>query len=174
MLTFSIIRNLLKIYTSFIISGLFKISFVWGYPSVLGIELTNNCNLRCPQCPSGAGILTRPSGFMSEKLLEKIVKENDVKCYEGDYFSVISFKTRIDESILSKTLKTQADKFYLNQYYKACKQSKISNRKYIHEQSLGFSEKESPGELIQPCDSYNGKDQNLFDVPIPQHFPRFH
>ena len=86
MMMFSVILNLLKIYTSFVISSLFKISFVWGYPSVLGIELTNNCNLRCPQCPSGAGILTRPSGFMSEELLEKIVKE-----FKGTIYSCMFY-----------------------------------------------------------------------------------
>lgn len=72
---FSGIRNLLKIYNSFIVSSLFKIPIVWGNPSVLGIELTNNCNLRCPHCPSGSGALSRPAGFMSEDLIEKIVNE---------------------------------------------------------------------------------------------------
>lgn len=44
-------------------------------PVSAGIELTNYCNLRCPECLSGSGGMTRPSGFMEISLFEKIITE---------------------------------------------------------------------------------------------------
>jgi hypothetical protein len=41
---------------------------VMGMPPALGIELTNHCNLKCPECASGSGIMTRERGFMNPEL----------------------------------------------------------------------------------------------------------
>ncbi|MBM3325171.1 MAG: radical SAM protein, partial [Calditrichaeota bacterium] len=38
---------------------------VWGLPTSVMIEPTNRCNLHCPLCPVGAGMLTRATGEMS-------------------------------------------------------------------------------------------------------------
>ncbi len=48
---------------------------IYGMPVSLGIELTNICNLKCPECPSGSGTLTRDKGFMSAELFDKILRE---------------------------------------------------------------------------------------------------
>jgi len=45
------------------------------FPLLLDIELTNFCNLRCLMCPTGRGVATRPKGFMSAELFEKIIRE---------------------------------------------------------------------------------------------------
>jgi radical SAM protein with 4Fe4S-binding SPASM domain len=45
-------------------------------PVSLSIELTNFCNLHCPECPSGSGALTRKRGFMEQELFKKIVEES--------------------------------------------------------------------------------------------------
>lgn len=37
---------------------------IWGMPLSYSIEPTNHCNLKCPECPSGLGILTRPLGLL--------------------------------------------------------------------------------------------------------------
>lgn len=42
-------------------------------PRVLNIEVTNRCNLKCPICPSKKG---DNFGFLSIKLLKKIINEN--------------------------------------------------------------------------------------------------
>lgn len=42
------------------------------YPCALSVELTNNCNLHCPECTTGSGALTRPRGFMDLTLAGKI------------------------------------------------------------------------------------------------------
>lgn len=52
---------------------------VAGYPSLLMIEPTNFCNLRCPLCPTGSGALTVPRGYMKLDNFKKIIDE----C--GDY-----------------------------------------------------------------------------------------
>lgn len=46
-----------------------------GMPLALGVELTNHCNLNCPECASGAGLLNRGKGYMDIELFEKIVSE---------------------------------------------------------------------------------------------------
>jgi radical SAM protein with 4Fe4S-binding SPASM domain len=46
-----------------------------GMPVFLNIELTNCCNLRCPECATGSGLLKRPAGFMDIALFEKITDE---------------------------------------------------------------------------------------------------
>jgi radical SAM protein with 4Fe4S-binding SPASM domain len=46
-------------------SNLFKTDRAWGRPVYLTIEPTNTCDLRCPVCETGAGILHREKGHMS-------------------------------------------------------------------------------------------------------------
>ena len=38
---------------------------VFGMPISYSIEPTNHCNLKCPECPSGLGSLTRPLGLLN-------------------------------------------------------------------------------------------------------------
>lgn len=44
-------------------------------PSVIWVEPTNTCNLRCVMCPQSDNIMTRKKGFMKFSLLEKIIDE---------------------------------------------------------------------------------------------------
>lgn len=57
------------------LNKLFKNLTSFGTPSNLLIEPTNICNLKCPGCPTGAGILTRPKGYMSYDNFKKIIDE---------------------------------------------------------------------------------------------------
>lgn len=45
-------------------------------PSFLSFEPTNYCNLKCPACPTGSGVLTRDKGFADILLFKKLVDEN--------------------------------------------------------------------------------------------------
>jgi len=56
-------------------SVLFRQPFVIGMPVAAGIELTNYCNLRCPECLTGSGQMTRKKGYMDNRLFEKIIRE---------------------------------------------------------------------------------------------------
>lgn len=75
------IRFLIKPVNSFIAGYSFvkssvtgKVS-VRGMPVALSIELTNNCNLNCPECLSGSGMMSRGRGFMDLRLFQKILDE---------------------------------------------------------------------------------------------------
>jgi radical SAM protein with 4Fe4S-binding SPASM domain len=48
---------------------------VRGMPLAIGAELTNYCNLNCPECNSGSGKMTRSRGFMNVELFDKIIRE---------------------------------------------------------------------------------------------------
>jgi len=56
--------NVIKILASFLISRIIRKPIIWGMPISYSIEPTNHCNLMCPECPSGLGILTRPLGLL--------------------------------------------------------------------------------------------------------------
>ena len=44
-------------------------------PLSYSIEPTNHCNLKCPECPSGLGSLTRPLGLMNLSFFKKLIDE---------------------------------------------------------------------------------------------------
>jgi len=46
-----------------------------GMPATVSFELTNHCNLRCPECTSGSGLMTRERGFMDIGLYKKVIDE---------------------------------------------------------------------------------------------------
>jgi radical SAM protein with 4Fe4S-binding SPASM domain len=48
---------------------------VKGMPVSIGTELTNYCNLSCPECPAGSGQMKRARGFMASDLFNKVMKE---------------------------------------------------------------------------------------------------
>lgn len=56
--------NSIRIIASFSLSRILRKPIVWGMPLSYSIEPTNHCNLKCPECPSGLGILTRPLGLL--------------------------------------------------------------------------------------------------------------
>jgi len=42
-------------------------------PSFLSIEPTNHCNLKCPACPSGSGLLNRTKGYIDLEMVKDII-----------------------------------------------------------------------------------------------------
>src|SRR3990172_7793692 len=67
--------NILKIVTSFTLSKITRKPVVWGMPVSYSIEPTNHCNLKCPECPSGLGTLTRPLGLLKLEDFKNFVDE---------------------------------------------------------------------------------------------------
>jgi radical SAM protein with 4Fe4S-binding SPASM domain len=67
--------NALSAGYSFLLSSVTRESFVYGMPVTLSTELTNNCNLNCPECNSGSGLMTRSRGYMDIDLFSKVIKE---------------------------------------------------------------------------------------------------
>jgi MoaA/NifB/PqqE/SkfB family radical SAM enzyme len=62
----------------------FKPGRPWGFPTILQLEPTSFCNLRCRVCPVGIG-LDRPSGNMDMEMFRRLVDEI------GKYLLVMMF-----------------------------------------------------------------------------------
>jgi radical SAM protein with 4Fe4S-binding SPASM domain len=67
--------NAVRIACSFLHSSLTHIPLISGMPPALSAELTNTCNLQCPECASGSGISVRKKGFMDPELYMKVIAE---------------------------------------------------------------------------------------------------
>lgn len=79
--------NVLKVTGSFIASRVVRKPVVWGMPISYSIEPTNHCNLKCPECPSGLGALTRPLGLLSVEDFKSIINQiKDTGFYIQLYF----------------------------------------------------------------------------------------
>jgi len=79
--------NILKVISSFTLSRLVRKPVVWGMPISYSIEPTNHCNLKCPECPSGLGALTRPLGLLSVEDFKNIIDQiKDSGFYVQLYF----------------------------------------------------------------------------------------
>ena len=67
--------NLVMSGYSFLKSSILHKAEISGMPVTVSVELTNHCNLSCPECLRGSGNMTRSRGFMNLMLFEKIVSE---------------------------------------------------------------------------------------------------
>ena len=52
-----------------------EFTMVRGMPVSVSAELTNNCNLKCPECLAGSGQMKRPHGFMDIELFRRVIEE---------------------------------------------------------------------------------------------------
>jgi len=68
-------KNALLSGYSYLSSSLSHRPVISGMPAVVSFELTNNCNLKCPECASGSGLMKRGRGFMDTGLFKKAVTE---------------------------------------------------------------------------------------------------
>ncbi len=75
LLTFRRVYNLIINELSFRISRLTHKPFMMGLPWAVSIEPTTNCNLRCPECPTGQRNLARTSGNLSLELFSEIIEQ---------------------------------------------------------------------------------------------------
>lgn len=67
--------NLLILNTSYLFSVILKKPFHRGRPYAVSLEPTTACNLKCPECPTGAGILKRQGGSLDLKHFEMILSK---------------------------------------------------------------------------------------------------
>ena len=69
------ILNSLRTAYSYAVSSVVHKPVMLGMPPAISTELTNHCNLRCPECPSGSGTMKREKGFMDPGLFRRLMKE---------------------------------------------------------------------------------------------------
>lgn len=67
--------NAVSVLSSFYFSKWTKQPVQWGMPLNVSIEPTTNCNLGCPECPSGLKSFTRPTGNLELEFYKKTVDE---------------------------------------------------------------------------------------------------
>lgn len=67
--------NAVKTGLSWLISRIVRHSVMSGMPVSVSMELTNYCNLKCPECASGSEIMTRERGFMDPVMFGEIITE---------------------------------------------------------------------------------------------------
>jgi radical SAM protein with 4Fe4S-binding SPASM domain len=67
--------NALSAAVSYMQSSFTGQAVIKGMPVSVSIELTNSCNLNCPECLSGSGKMTRGKGFIDPDLFGKIIAE---------------------------------------------------------------------------------------------------
>jgi radical SAM protein with 4Fe4S-binding SPASM domain len=78
--------NLFKTVYSYLNSSAAGKTDINGMPLSISAELTNNCNLRCPHCSSGAGLIGRKRGFMDIGLFKKVMKELNPYLYNVNLY----------------------------------------------------------------------------------------
>lgn len=69
------IFNSSLVVSSFYLSKWLKLPIQWGVPFNVSIEPTTNCNLGCPECPSGLKNFTRPTGELDDNFYKKTMDE---------------------------------------------------------------------------------------------------
>ena len=67
--------NLFRAGYSYLLSSFTGKAEIKGMPLSIGAELTNNCNLNCPQCATGSGQMIRKHGFMEIELFKRVIME---------------------------------------------------------------------------------------------------
>jgi MoaA/NifB/PqqE/SkfB family radical SAM enzyme len=67
--------NLLSLVFSFFWAKLRRLPVIAGMPWSISVEPCGLCNLQCPECPVGAGVLTRNGDRMTTTLFTKIVTD---------------------------------------------------------------------------------------------------
>lgn len=67
--------NAVSVLSSFYLSKWSGKPIQWGLPFNISIEPTTNCNLGCPECPSGLKNFTRPTGNLETEFYKKTVDE---------------------------------------------------------------------------------------------------
>ncbi len=99
--------NILVVTLSFHLSRKLRKSIHWGSPVILMVEPTNYCNLKCPLCPSGNGMMTRERGMMELDLFNNLIDST-----KRSLFLVMFWNQ--GEPFMNKTLLKQVNYAYEN------------------------------------------------------------
>ena len=145
--------NVIKIVASFNLSKLFKKPIVWGMPVSFSIEPTNHCNLKCPECPSGLGSLTRPLGLLKLNDFKKIIDEiSKTSFYIQMFFQGEPF---INKELLSMISYAQSKNVYV---------SISTNGHFINEKNVDEILNHAPDKLIFSIDGLDEESYQNYRV----------
>lgn len=145
--------NALTIVLSFNLSKLFRKPIVWGMPISFSIEPTNHCNLKCPECPSGLGALTRPLG-----LLDFNDFKNWIDQIKGTGFYVQLFFQ--GEPFINKHLPEMIKYAQMNKVYISIS----TNGHFINEKNVNQILESAPDKLIYSVDGLDEESYQKYRV----------
>jgi radical SAM protein with 4Fe4S-binding SPASM domain len=78
--------NLFKAGFSYLEASVTGRADLKGMPVSVSAELTNTCNLNCPHCFTGSGLMARKRGFMDFDLYKKVMKELSPYLYNANLY----------------------------------------------------------------------------------------
>ena len=139
--TFTRFLNVYKILLSFTISLVIRKPVLWGMPLTYSIEPTNHCNLKCPECPSGLGTLTRPLGVMEPEFFKRIIDE----IYHAGFYVQLFFQ---GEPYINKNLPDMIEYAQKKKIYV----SVSTNGQFINENNVGLFLEPAPDKIIFSID----------------------
>ncbi len=145
--------NALTIVLSFNLSKLFRKPIVWGMPISFSIEPTNHCNLKCPECPSGLGALTRPLG-----LLDFNDFKNWIDQIKGTGFYVQLFFQ--GEPFINKHLPEMIKYAQINKVYISIS----TNGHFVNEKNVNQILESAPDKLIYSVDGLDEESYQKYRV----------
>jgi radical SAM protein with 4Fe4S-binding SPASM domain len=133
--------NAVKIISSFALSRIVRKPIVWGMPISYSLEPTNHCNLKCPECPSGLGSLTRPLGLLQFEDFKKVIDEiKDTGFYVQLFFQ--------GEPYINKNLPRMIEYAQMNNIYISIS----TNGHFINDSSVEYVLANAPDKLIFSVD----------------------
>jgi radical SAM protein with 4Fe4S-binding SPASM domain len=145
--------NVLKIVSSFYLSKMIRKPIVWGMPISYSIEPTNHCNLKCPECPSGLGTLTRPLGLLKFEEFRKMIDE----IYKTGFYVQLFFQGEpfINKQLAEMIRYAQKKNVYI---------SISTNGHFINEKNVDDVLKDSPDKLIYSIDGLDEESYQNYRV----------
>jgi radical SAM protein with 4Fe4S-binding SPASM domain len=133
--------NAVKVLSSFTVARLIRKPVVWGMPISYSIEPTNHCNLKCPECPSGLGSLTRPLGLLNPDDFKKLI--NDIS--STGFYVQLFFQ---GEPFINKNLAGMINYARKKNMYVSIS----TNGHFINEENVDTVLKNAPDKLIYSID----------------------
>jgi radical SAM protein with 4Fe4S-binding SPASM domain len=152
-ITFKRLVNAIGIMLSFYISRITRKAVVWGMPVSYSIEPTNHCNLKCPECPSGLGTLTRPLGLLKFDDFAKLIDEiKDTGFYVQLFFQGEPY---INKQLPEMIRYAQERKVYI---------SISTNGHFITEKNVDYILENAPDKLIFSMDGLDEESYQQYRI----------
>lgn len=126
---------------------------VWGMPISYSIEPTNHCNLKCPECPSGLGALTRPLGLLKIDEFKNWI--NQIK--STGFYVQLFFQ---GEPFINKHLPEMISYAQMNNVYISIS----TNGHFINENNVDFVLDNAPDKLIYSMDGLDEESYQNYRV----------
>lgn len=145
--------NAVKIISSFYLSRILHKPIVWGMPISYSVEPTNHCNLKCPECPSGLGSLTRPLGLLKTDDFKKLVNEIS----ETGFYVQLFFQGEpyINKNLPEMISYAQSKNVYI---------SISTNGHFVNEKNVDYVLDNAPDKLIFSVDGLDEESYQKYRV----------